>query len=458
VDNLSKNIFRTYDIRGIVGKEISNELSLNIGKAFGTYVINNHKRVVGVSGDVRPSSSSLLDNLIKGLLSVGVKVVNFDKLPTPLSYYSLHNQKLDVEAAIQITGSHNPSEYNGFKLTFDKKPFYGDDIQLLYKIIINKDYLQGDGELITYDIISDYFKMIQEKININKKLKIAMDCGNAAGGIVAPSLYKKFNIDLYELYCDIDGTFPNHHPDPTVDSNLTDLQKFVINNNCDVGIAFDGDADRIVAIDETGEIIRSDILMTVFLPMIIKDGDSIVYDVKCSKALEDMIKKYNGTPIMWKTGHSLIKNKMKEENAKFGGEMSGHIFFADSYFGYDDAIYVGLRLIELLSNSDLKLSEMVSKAPKYYSTPELRFDCKDDDQKEQIMLEVFNYFSSKFDYSNIDGIRLKLKDGWALIRCSNTQPVIVCRMEAISEQLLAEYKSMVLDKLLSLGIEINENL
>ena len=458
MDNLSKNIFRTYDIRGIVGKEISNELSLNIGKAFGTYIINNHKRVVGVSGDVRPSSSSLLDNLIKGLLSVGVKVVNFDKLPTPLSYYSLHNQKLDVEAAIQITGSHNPSEYNGFKLTFDKKPFYGDDIQLLYKIIINKDYLQGDGELITYDIISDYFKMIQEKININKKLKIAMDCGNAAGGIVAPSLYKKFNIDLYELYCDIDGTFPNHHPDPTVDSNLTDLQKFVINNNCDVGIAFDGDADRIVAIDETGEIIRSDILMTVFLPMIIKDGDSIVYDVKCSKALEDMIKKYNGTPIMWKTGHSLIKNKMKEENAKFGGEMSGHIFFADSYFGYDDAIYVGLRLIELLSNSDLKLSEMVSKAPKYYSTPELRFDCKDDDQKEQIMLEVFNYFSSKFDYSNIDGIRLKLKDGWALIRCSNTQPVIVCRMEAISEQLLVEYKSMVLDKLLSLGIEINENL
>jgi len=458
VDNLSKNIFRTYDIRGIVGKEITNELSLNIGKGFGTYIINNHKRVVGVSGDVRPSSSSLLDNLIKGLLSVGVKVVNFDKLPTPLSYYSLHNQKLDVEAAIQITGSHNPSEYNGFKLTFDKKPFYGDDIQLLYKIIINKDYLQGDGELITYDIISDYFKMIQEKININKKLKIAMDCGNAAGGIVAPSLYKKFNIDLYELYCDIDGTFPNHHPDPTVDSNLTDLQKFVINNNCDVGIAFDGDADRIVAIDETGEIIRSDILMTVFLPMIIKDGDSIVYDVKCSKALEDMIKKYNGTPIMWKTGHSLIKNKMKEENAKFGGEMSGHIFFADSYFGYDDAIYVGLRLIELLSNSDLKLSEMVSKAPKYYSTPELRFDCKDDDQKEQIMLEVFNYFSSKFDYSNIDGIRLKLKDGWALIRCSNTQPVIVCRMEAISEQLLVEYKSMVLDKLLSLGIEINENL
>jgi len=458
VDKLSRNIFRAYDIRGIVGKEITNELSLNIGKAFGSYVINNSKRVVGVSGDVRPSSSSLLQNLIKGLLSTGVKVVDFNELPTPLSYYSLHNDNLDIDAAIQITGSHNPSEYNGFKLTFDKKPFYGDDIQFLYETIATKDYVNGDGELSSYNIIDDYFKMIQEKININKTLRVAIDCGNAAGCIVAPSLYKRFNIDLYELYCDTDGTFPNHHPDPTVDSNLVDLQKFVISNGCDVGIAFDGDADRIVAVDEKGKIIRSDILMTVFLPFIIEDGDSIVYDVKCSKALEDMIKRHNGVPVMWKTGHSLIKNKMKEEKAKLGGEMSGHIFFADDYFGYDDAIYVGLRLIELLSDSDLKLSEMVSKTPKYHSTPELRLDCKDDDEKQKIMNEAFDYFSSKFDYSNIDGIRLKLTDGWALIRCSNTQPVIVCRMEAMSEKLLLEYKNMVIDKLLSLGVEINEDL
>ena len=458
MDKLSKNIFRAYDIRGVVGKEITPELSLNIGKAFGSYVVTNNKQAVGVSSDVRPSSSSLLQNLIKGLLSTGVKVVDFNELPTPLSYYSLHNNNIDVDAAIQITGSHNPSEYNGFKLTFDKKPFYGDDIQLLYQAIINKDYVDGHGELTSYNIIDDYFKMIQEKININKKLKIAIDCGNAAGCIVAPSLYKKFNIDLYELYCDTDGTFPNHHPDPTVDSNLVDLQNFVISNGCDAGIAFDGDADRIVAIDENGEIIRSDILMTVFLPFIVESGDSIVYDVKCSKALEDMIKKYNGKPVMWKTGHSLIKNKMKEENAKLGGEMSGHIFFADDYFGYDDAIYVGLRLIELLSDSDSKLSEMVSEIPKYYSTPELRLDCKDDDEKEKIMAEVFDYFSSKFEYSNIDGIRLKLTDGWALIRCSNTQPVIVCRIEAMSEELLVEYKNMVIDKLLSVGVEFNEDL
>ena len=199
------------------------------------------------------------------------------------------------------------------------------------------------------------------------------------GCLIAPELYESFNIELFQLFCDVDGTFPNHHPDPTVDSNLVDLQKFVIDNSCDVGIAFDGDADRIVAVDEKGQIIRSDILMAVFLPQIIQEGDSIVYDVKCSKALEDMILRYKGTPVMWKTGHSLIKNKMKDENAKLGGEMSGHIFFADDYYGYDDAMYVGLRLIQLLSTSTLKLSEMVSKIPVYFSTPELRLDCIDDE-------------------------------------------------------------------------------
>tara|TARA_B100001142_G_scaffold290436_1_gene307888 strand:- start:1083 stop:2462 length:1380 start_codon:yes stop_codon:yes gene_type:complete len=451
------NIFRAYDIRGIVGTEITDELSLNIGCAFGSYILNKDKSVVGVSADVRPSSKSLLENLIDGLLSTGIRVINFNELPTPISYYSLHNEKINVDAAIQITGSHNPSNYNGFKLTFDSKPFFGEDIQLLYKMILNEDYLESKGELDTYDIISDYNRMIEHKININKRLKVAIDCGNAAGCLVAPSLFKKFNIDLYELYCDIDGTFPNHHPDPTVDSNLVDLQKFVLENGCDLGIAFDGDADRIVAIDEKGGIIRSDILMTIFLSSIVEPGDSIVYDVKCSKALEDMIKRYNGNPVMWKTGHSLIKNKMKEEKAKLGGEMSGHIFFADDYFGYDDAIYVGLRLVELLSDHDKKLSEIVSKTPKYYSTPELRLDCIDDNQKVQIMSDVFNHFSSIYEYSDIDGIRLELPDGWALIRCSNTQPVIVCRVEAMSEESLQEYKNLVIDKLLSLGVKINED-
>ena len=455
---LIKNIFRAYDIRGIVDKEVTNELALSIGKAYGSFLIKNNKKTIGVSGDVRLSTESLLDYLTQGLLSTGINVISFNKLPTPISYYSLHNGNLNVDAAIQITGSHNPSNYNGFKLTYDAKPFYGDDIQLLYNMILNEDYIQSKGTFRSYDIISDYTQMIESKIKIKNRLKVAIDCGNAAGCIVAPHLYEKFNIDLYKLYCDIDGNFPNHHPDPTVDANLVDLQNFVIKNKCDVGIAFDGDADRIVAVDENGAIIRSDILISIFLSKTIKDGDSVVYDVKCSKALEDMIKKFNGNPVMWKTGHSLIKNKMKQERAKIGGEMSGHIFFADDYFGYDDAIYVGLRLIELLSNQNKKLSEIVSEVPKYFSTPELRFDCKDDQEKIDIMNRVFDYFSSKYSFSDIDGIRLSLDDGWALIRCSNTQPVIVCRIEASTKNLLDKYEKMVIEKLLSFGVKTNEHI
>ena len=453
-----KNIFRAYDIRGIVDKEVTNELALNIGKAYGTFLIRNSKKTIGISGDVRLSTDTLLENLTQGLLSTGIDVISFNKLPTPLSYYSLHCKSINVDAAIQITGSHNPSNYNGFKLTYDSKPFYGEDIQLLYSMILNEDFIQSKGTLSSYDMISDYNQMIQSKININKRLKVAIDCGNAAGCIVVPDLYEKFNIDLYKLYCDIDGSFPNHHPDPTVDSNLIDLQEFVIKNKCDLGLAYDGDADRIVAIDENGTIIRSDILISIFLSKIIKKGDSVVYDVKCSKALEDMINRFNGNPIMWKTGHSLIKNKMKEEKAKIGGEMSGHIFFADDYYGYDDAIYVGLRLLELLSNQDMKLSEIVSEVPKYFSTPELRFDCNDDKEKIDIMNNVFDYFSSKYTFSDIDGIRLSLDNGWALIRCSNTQPVIVCRIEASTKNLLKKYEKMVIEKLLSFGVKINEHI
>ena len=453
-----KNIFRAYDIRGIVDKEITNELALNIGKAYGTFLIRNSKKTIGISGDVRLSTDTLLENLTEGLLSTGIDVISFNKLPTPLSYYSLHCNSINVDAAIQITGSHNPSNYNGFKLTYDSKPFYGDDIQLLYSMILNEDFIQSKGALSSYDIISDYNQMIQSKINIDKRLKVAVDCGNAAGCIVAPDLYEKFNIDLHKLYCDIDGSFPNHHPDPTVDSNLIDLQEFVIKNKCDVGLAFDGDADRIVAVDENGLIIRSDILISIFLSKIIKKGDAVVYDVKCSKALEDMINRFKGNPSMWKTGHSLIKNKMKEEKAKIGGEMSGHIFFADDYYGYDDAIYVGLRLVELLSNQDKKLSEIVSEVPRYFSTPELRFDCNDDKEKIDIMNNVFDYFSSKYNFSDIDGIRLSLDNGWALIRCSNTQPVIVCRIEASTKNLLKKYEKMVIEKLLSFGVKINEHI
>ena len=456
MDKIKKNIFRAYDIRGIVDKEITKGLAYKIGRGFASYLINNNGKKIAISGDVRPSTNILMKYLESGLLDSGIDVVNLGKLPTPLNYYSMYTDKMDIDASIQITGSHNPSEYNGFKITYKKKPFYGDDIQLLYRIIKNEDFIDGKGSLSSFNILQDYFDMIYSKIKIKDKIKVAIDCGNAAGCLVAPELYKNLNIDLHELYCDVDGTFPNHHPDPTVDSNLVDLQKFTLNNNCDLGIAFDGDADRIVVIDEKGRIVRSDILIAIFLSHVIDPGDSIVYDVKCSKALEDVILKYHGNPIMWKTGHSLIKNKMKETKAKLGGEMSGHIFFSDDYFGYDDAIYVGLRLIEILSSKQLKLSCLLDEIPFYYSTPELRINCKDDEHKVKVMDDVFKYFSSKFEYSDIDGIRIKLDNGWGLIRCSNTQPVIVCRAEANSEEKLIEYKDMILGKLLSLGVSINE--
>ncbi len=456
MNRISKEIFRAYDIRGIVGSEINDDLSYNIGRAFGTYLIRQNRKRVSVSGDVRPSTLTLKNKLIDGLKDSGIEVLDIGTLPTPMNYFSMYIDHLNLDAAIQITGSHNPSEYNGFKMTYDKKPFYGDKIQMLYNMIIEKDFIDQIGTYESIDISEFYINMIQSKINIKSKIKVAIDCGNAAGCIIAPLLYKKFNLDVHELFCDIDGTFPNHHPDPTVDSNLSDLQSFVTTNNCDVGIAFDGDADRIVVIDEKGTIIRSDILIALFLPHVIKEGDSVVYDVKCSKALEDMILSCKGNPVMWKTGHSLIKDKMKNENAKLGGEMSGHIFFSDDYFGYDDAVYVGLRLLEILSKFDRPMSSYLENIPIYYSTPEIRLNCVNDNEKINIMNEAFDYFSNKFEYSDIDGIRLKLENGWALIRCSNTQPVIVCRVEASSDKKLDSYKSMVIDKLISLGVSYDE--
>ena len=279
MNKIQKNIFREYDIRGIVGEEINEVLAYKIGRGFGTFLINNNREKIAISGDVRPSTDTLIKHLESGLLDSGIDVINLGKLPTPLNYYSMYTDKIDVDASIQITGSHNPSEYNGFKITYDKKPFYGDDIQLLYKIIINKNFVSGQGSCNSFNIINDYSEMIHSKIKLKNRIKVAIDCGNAAGCLVAPELYKSLNMDLYELYCDVDGSFPNHHPDPTVDSNLVDLKNFILDNNCDLGIAFDGDADRIVVIDEKGKIIRSDILIAIFLPHTIKNGDSIVYDV-----------------------------------------------------------------------------------------------------------------------------------------------------------------------------------
>ena len=446
---VNKYIFREYDIRGKVLDDFPTEVVIQLGKGFGSFVKRNGFQEIALSGDIRLTTPQLMDEFKRGVLSTGIDVINLGILPTPANYYSMF--KLEVGGAVQITGSHNPPEFNGFKMSLDREAVYGNDIQIIGKYIDNNDFDTGEGNEIKYDIKSDYKSMIIEKISIERPMKVAMDCANAAGAINAPEIFKNFNIELTELYCEPDGTFPNHHPDPTVKENLKDLIDLMKLGNHDIGIAFDGDADRVGVVDETGDIIWADQLMALFLPEVIKKDDEILFDVKCSQALEDMIIKYGGKPIMWKTGHSLIKQKMNELGCKLGGEMSGHIFFADDYYGYDDAIYVAARIVQTLSRSDKKLSELKAKLPKYFSTPEMRMACESDEEKFRIADEAIKYFTKNYDCITVDGVRIKFGDGWGLVRSSNTQPVIVCRFEANSHDRMEEIKDLVLTKLETMG-------
>ena len=449
---MSNHVFREYDIRGVVENDFHQDFVEKLGKSFGTFLKSNNQNKVSVSGDVRESTILLKKYFIDGILSCGLDVYDLGILPTPVNYFSLFNT--DIVNSVQITGSHNPPEFNGFKLSFNKKPFFGKSI-LKLQDIINNDLFSSSlvkGKLFKLDILEDYIKFIKSNIKIENDIKSIIDCGNATAGIVAPLLFDELNLKVKKLYCDIDSNFPNHHPDPTEDKNLEDVVSILENSNdYDVGFGFDGDADRVVAVDENGSIVRSDILMAVFIKDIMNSNDSIIYDVKCSRALEYMIKKYNGNPIMWKTGHSLIKNKMIETSSRFGGEMSGHLFFADKFFGFDDGIYASLRLIELLSKSKESLSEMVDEIPKYFSTPEIRIDCENDFQKFEITKKATSFFINNYNCNTIDGVRIEFDYGWGLIRSSNTQPVIVCRFEAQTKEKLDFIKNLVFSKIKEFG-------
>ena len=447
--NVNPYIFREYDIRGKVVDDFPSEVVVALGKAFGTLVKRSGGREIAISGDIRLTTPDLINYFKEGTLSTGVDVINIGIVPTPVNYYSLF--KLDVAASVQITGSHNPPEFNGFKLSLHKKPVYGDQIQLIKNFIINLDFDSGEGSETRYKLLPEYNKMIKNKIKIDKKMKVVMDCGNAAAAINAPAIFKDLGVELKELFCEPDGTFPNHHPDPTVEENLKDLVMEMKSGKYDVGIAFDGDADRLGVVDETGEIIWADQLLAILISEIIKPGDEVIFDVKCSKALEDMILKYGGKPIMWNTGHSLIKNKMSESNCKIGGEMSGHIFFADDYFGYDDAIYVAGRLIQLLSNSEKKLSELKAAIPKYFSTPEIRLEAESDEKKFEIAKRAEEYFIENYECITVDGVRVKFDGGWGLVRASNTQPVIVCRFEGDTSENMNHIQKTILNKLKEFG-------
>ena len=442
-------IFREYDIRGKVSEDFPEHVVIKLGKAFGTFVNRAGGSELAISGDIRLTTPELINQFKAGVLTTGVDVINLGILPTPVNYFSMFH--LGVFGAVQITGSHNPPEFNGFKMSVNKKPVFGEDIQTLYKLIDKKDFDEGEGTEARYKILDEYNKMIKDKITIEKPMKVVMDCGNAAAAINAPEVFSSLNIELKELFCEPDGTFPNHHPDPTVEENLEDLINEMKTGKYDVGLAFDGDADRVGVVDEKGKIVWADQLMAIFLPEIIQEGETILFDVKCSQALEDMINRYNGKPLMWKTGHSLIKQKMVELECKFGGEMSGHIFFADDYYGYDDALYVAARLVQLLSRTDRTLSELKAEIPVYFSTPEMRMEANNDKEKFHIAEKAVEFISEHYDCITVDGVRIKFGDGWGLVRSSNTQPVIVCRFEANSPDRRDEIMDIVLTKLGEFG-------
>ncbi|MEA2076502.1 MAG: phosphomannomutase/phosphoglucomutase [Candidatus Marinimicrobia bacterium] len=448
---MNEFIFREYDIRGVVKEDFKDDVVINLGKGFGTWLIRHGAKKMALSGDIRTTTPKLKELFAEGALSTGLDVMDIGILPTPLNYYSQFVRPID--AAVQITGSHNPPEFNGFKLSYDKQAFYGAQIQEIKDIILANDFESGKGTFSTDDKIkSEYLKEVIGKINIERKLKIVVDSGNAAGGLVAPELYKSLNVELTELYSEIDGTFPNHHPDPTVEKNIAELIKLMKTGNYDVGIAYDGDADRIGVVDDKGRIIWADQLMALFLPEVIKEpGTPIVFDVKCSQVLENEVIKNGGKPIMWKTGHSVLKQKMKELKGPFGGEMSGHIFFADDYYGFDDAIYVSARLVQMLSRSDKPMSDYLDALPKFVSTPEIRLHAESDQVKFEIAEKAFEFFSKNYDCITVDGVRVRFEDGWGLVRASNTQPVIVMRFEANSQEALERIKNLIMGKLSEFG-------
>ena len=436
---INQTIFRAYDIRGIYEEQITNETAYILGKSFGSYVKLRGKTEVLVGYDNRLSSPVLADNLIKGLLESGVDVTSLGLVTTPMYYFA--RQHLNKWAAVMITASHNPSNHNGFKISFDENGNAAGEEIIAFRDFTNKgEFSTGEGKLSTYDIKDEYVNLIINNLKINKNIKAVFDCGNGTVSIIIKEILDKLNITYDLLYCDSDPTFPNHHPDPSVSENLVDIQKRVVELGYDIGIALDADGDRVRIIDEKGNIINSDVFMIImyrYLNNNLKVRKAL-YDVKCSKALVDELEKLGLEQIMYRTGNSYMYRKMHEENLEFAGEYSGHMWFGDRFYGFDDGLYAGLRMIEVLSNTDKKMSELYNDINVYYSTDELKLNTTEEN-KYKIVEEVKKYAVGKnYKYNDIDGIRVEFSDGWALIRYSNTGPVISARFEANSNERLKE--------------------
>jgi phosphomannomutase/phosphoglucomutase len=442
-------IIREYDIRGEVESDLTRPVVEALGRAFGTYLKRSGGHVALIGRDCRLSSADLSEALILGIRETGISVVDAGLITTPCLYFGLHT--LEVDGGVMITGSHNPPEYNGFKVAIGHSTLYGEEIKRIASLLESDDFESGSGEYKTIDLLSKYTTHLAQAVSVQRDLKVVIDSGNGTAGLIAPDIFRDAGCEVIELFSEPDGTFPNHHPDPTLAENLEDLIRRVSEEGAELGIAFDGDADRIGVVDENGKIIWGDHLMILFSREILAEGPaSVVFEVKCSQALSEEIKKLGGNPVMGSTGHSLIKKKMKEVGAVLAGEMSGHIFFADKYFGFDDAIYAAIRLVGICSRTELPLSQLLSDVPRYYSTPEIRIDCPDH-RKFDVVREVKEHYQKDHEVIDVDGARILFPGGWGLVRASNTQPVLVLRFEADSEERLNEIKVAVLAVLKDIG-------
>ncbi|NBO18716.1 MAG: phosphomannomutase/phosphoglucomutase [Proteobacteria bacterium] len=448
-------IFREYDIRGIAGKSLRPEDAYLIGRAFATNAASIDERgVVCVGRDGRESSPELTDALCRGIMDAGMTVVDVGLGPTPMLYYA--SKTLDAAGGVMVTGSHNPKDHNGFKFVLGNRPFFGQDIMGLKTLAESGEMASGTGERISKDVRDEYLKALLAAYDGERNLSVAWDAGNGATGEIMASLTQELPGEHVALFAEIDGTFPNHHPDPTEPHNLEDLIRTVRSKKMDCGVAFDGDGDRVGVVDDEGTILWGDQLMMLYAADVLRDrpGATIIADVKASGALFEEIARLGGQPLMWKTGHSLVKSKMAETRCPLAGEMSGHIFFADKYYGYDDGLYAAIRLLSLLSRNGGKLSDLRKALPQRINTPEIRFACPDE-RKFHVINEVKSRLKlAGATVSDVDGVRVSTDDGWWLLRASNTQPVLVARCEAKDQAGLARLRMALKDQLAQSGVAL----
>lgn len=456
--NANPHIFREYDIRGVVGKDLTADVAELVGRAYATELRRRRggatNLTISVGHDNRPSSPELAEGIMRGVQAAGVHVIDLGTVPTPVLYYS--TKRYETDGGIQITGSHNPPEYNGFKMVIDGRALWGEAIQRLQALIEANDFESGAGRRESRDILPEYVEDVTSRFRLQRPIKVVVDCGNGTGSLVAVQLLEGIGAEVVPLYCESDGTFPNHHPDPVVDENLVDLIARVREEKADLGVAFDGDADRIGAVDEQGRIVRGDILLLLFGLDVLErrgPGQKLIFDVKCSQAVPEVYTAHGGEAIMWKTGHSLIKEKMRETGAPVAGELSGHICFSDTFYGFDDALYAACRLVDLVARSDRPLSARVDEFPKYVSTPEIRVDVPEE-QKFEIVRRAVEEFSRDHEVISVDGARILFDDGWGLLRASNTQPVIVLRFEARTPERLEAIRRTVEGWLENQGVRV----